>query len=224
MKGIYGIVSCDVIGSTSLDRDALIQLRNDIYSRLFTDIDALCPGFWGRVVRGDTIECCLEQYWKAFRVALMIKCWFMEWASFHGADEKMRKDGVRYSIGIGSMRLIDRDLDMMDGVAIYLAGRNLDYIADKGLTSYFEMDSKNDEVNSLIDNSVMLVDRIVGQSTERQVPILYDRLSGKTEVEIARSLSISQGAVNQRAMNAGWPFIKHTLKLLEQMDYDRYVG
>ena len=101
----------------------------------------------------------------------------------------------------------------MDGAAIYLAGRNLDFITDRGYTSYFEMDSENSEVNSLIDNSVMLVDRIVGQATERQVPILYDRLKGKTEVEIARSLSISQGAVNQRAMNAGWPFIKHTLTL-----------
>lgn len=223
MKEIYGIVSCDVIDSTSLDRDALIQLRNDIHSGLFHDLDALCPGFWGRVVRGDTIECCFEQYWMAVRVALMIKCWFMEWASRHGAVGGMRAEGVRYSIGIGSMRLIDREVDIMDGAAIYLAGRNLDFITDRGYTSYFEMDSENSEVNSLIDNSVMLVDRIVGQATERQVPILYDRLKGKTEVEIARSLSISQGAVNQRAMNAGWPFIKHTLTLLEDIDYKGYV-
>ena len=47
MNGIYGIVSCDVIDSTSLDRDALIQLREDIYSRLFSDIDTICPGFGG---------------------------------------------------------------------------------------------------------------------------------------------------------------------------------
>jgi hypothetical protein len=159
----------------------------------------------------------------AFRVALMVKCWFMDWASWHGAADGMRKDGVRFSIGIGSMRLIDREVDMMDGAAIYLAGRNLDFIADRGLTSYFEMDSENSEVNSLIDNNVMLVDRIVGQSTEKQVPILYNRLRGKTEVEIAQSLSISQGAVNQRAMNAGWPFIKQTLTLLEHIDFDRYV-
>ena len=44
-----------------------------------------------------------------------------------------------------------------------------------------------------------------------------------TWYEIARSLSISQGAVNQRAMNAGWPLIKHTLTLLEHINYDRYV-
>ena len=223
MKRIYGIVSCDVIDSTSLDRDALIQLRNDINSSLFLDIDTLCPGFWGRVVRGDTIECCLEKYWMSFRVALIIKCWFMEWASRHDVADGMRNDGVRYSIGIGPMRLIDRNMDMMDGAAIYLAGRNLDFISDKGLTSCFEMASGDREINSLIDNNVMLVDRMIGQATDRQLPILYERLIGKTEVEIARNLYISQGAVNQRAKNAGWPFIKQTLTLLEHIDFGRYV-
>ena len=60
MKGIFGIVSCDVIDSTSLEMDELIRLRKDVYSELFPDIEDLYPGFWGRVVRGDTIECCLE--------------------------------------------------------------------------------------------------------------------------------------------------------------------
>ena len=224
MSRIYGIVSCDVIDSTSLDRDALIQLRSDINNSLFPDIDILCPDFWGRVVRGDTIECCLEKYWMSFRVALIIKCWFMEWASRYEVSDRMRNDGVRYSIGIGPMRLIDRNVDIMDGEAIYLAGRNLDLISYKGLTSYFEMNSDNREINSLINNNVMLVDQIIGQATDRQLPILYERLIGSTEVEIARNLSISQGAVNQRAKNAGWPFIRQTLTLLEHIDLGKYVG
>lgn len=224
MNGIYGIVSCDVIDSTSLNRDALIQLRKDIYTRLFPDIEAISPGFWGRVVRGDTIECCLENPRKTFRVALLIKCWFKEWASSHGASEDMQKTGVRYSIGIGPMRLIDREMDMMDGVAIYLAGRNLDSISGRGLSTCFEMASDNDEVNALIDNSILLVDSIIGHATDKQLPIVYDRLMGMTETEIARNLSISQGAVNQRAKYAGWPLIKRTLAVLEDIDFDRYVA
>ena len=223
MNGIYGIVSCDVIDSTSLSLDALIQLRKDICSKLFPDIDTLCPGFWGRIVRGDTLECCFDNPRKAFRAALLIKCWFKEWASCHGASGEMIRTGVRYSIGIGPMRLIDREMDIMDGVAIYLAGRNLDILSEKGLTSYFEMDSGNDDINALIGTDLMLVDRMIEQSTERQVPILYGRLMGMTEKEIARKLSISQGAVNQRAKYADWPMIKHTLTVLENIEYDRYV-
>ena len=223
MKGIYGIVSCDVIDSTSLDREALIQLREDIYSKLFPDIDTICPGFWGRVVRGDTIECCLEEHRKSFRVALLIKCWFMEWASRHNASESMLKSGVRFSIGIGHMRIVDRGMDIMDGPAIYLSGRNLDYIAERGLTTYFEMDSDNDEVNLLIDNNILLVDQLVERATDRQLPILYGRLLGQMEREIAQRLSITHGAVNQRAKNAGWPYIKYTLTMFEDIDFERYV-
>ena len=224
MSKVYGIVSCDVIGSTSLDRDALIQLRNDIYSKLFRDIDALCPGFWGRVVRGDTIECCLDIPWKVFRAALLIKCWFLEWGEHHHVSLGMKKWGVRYSIGIGPMRLIDRKEDIMDGEAIYLAGRNLDYISERGSDAAFSMYSNEEDVNSLIHNNIQLIDWIIAHATERQLPILYNRLMGLTEIEIARNLSISQGAVNQRARNAGWPCIKQTLAVLEHLDFDWYVA
>lgn len=223
MKRVYGIVSCDVIDSTFLDRDALFQLRNDIYSILFPDIELLCSGFWGRVVRGDTIECCLEKPWKSFRVAFLIKCWFRDWAFRHDASDDMRRSGVRYSIGIGPMRLIDRSMDFMDGEAIYLAGRNLDAISEKNIPACFEMAADNKDVNFLIDNSVLLVDWMIEHATERQLPILYDRMMGLIERDIARNRSMTQSAVNQRARNAGWPLIKDTLEVLEQIDFERYV-
>lgn len=223
MKGIFGIVSCDVIDSTSLEMDELIRLRKDVYSELFPDIEDLYPGFWGRVVRGDTIECCLEQHEYAFRVALLIKCWFKDWAIKHRASEQMRKSGIRYSIGIGSMRMVDRKEDFMDGEAIYIAGRNLDYISGKGIPAFFGMNSDNKDVNELIINNLLLVDNLIESSTERQLPILHERLYGLTETEISRKLQITQGAVNQRARGAGWPLIKDTLNVLEHIDYEWYV-
>lgn len=223
MKGLFGIVSCDVIDSSSLEMDELIQLRKDIYSDLFPDIEALYPGFWGRVVRGDTIECCLEQPENVFRTALLIKCWFKDWAVLHHASEQMRKAGIRYSIGIGPMRLVDKKEDFMDGEAICIAGRNLDYISGKGIPAFFGMNSDDENVKALIVNSLLLVNNLVESSTEKQLPILYDRLHGIMEKEIALRLQISQGAVNQRAQGAGWPLIKDTLNVLEHIDYEWYV-
>ncbi len=223
MKGIFGIVSCDVIDSTSLEMDELIRLRKDVYSELFPNIEGLYPGFWGRVVRGDTIECCLEQPEYAFRAALLIKCWFKDWAVKHHASEQMRKSGIRYSIGIGSMRMVDRKEDFMDGEAIYIAGRNLDYITRKGIPAFFGMNSDNKDVNELIISNLLLVDNLIESSTERQLPILHERLYGLTETEISRKLQITQGAVNQRARGAGWPLIKDTLNVLEHIDYEWYV-
>ena len=223
MSAIFGIVSCDVVDSTFLDGDALFQLREDIHSGLFPDIESLCPGFWGRVVRGDTIECCLERPMLSFQVAFLIKCWFKDWASRHDASDDMRKSGVRYSIGIGPMRLVDRRLDYMDGKAIYLAGRNLDYISERKIPSFFEMDSDAKDVNTLIRNNIRLIDWMVEHATERQIPILYGRLMEKSEGTIARELSMTQSAINQRAGNAGWPLIRDTLRILEQVDFKKYV-
>ena len=73
MKALYGIVSCDVVESTALEMDDLILLRREIYSSLFPGMASRFSGFWGRVVRGDTIECCVGQPHLAFRIALMIK-------------------------------------------------------------------------------------------------------------------------------------------------------
>jgi hypothetical protein len=121
------------------------------------------------------------------------------------------------------MRLIDREMDYMDGEAIYLAGRNLDIISERNITAFFEMDSANKDVNSLIERCVMMVDWVIEHATERQLTILYGRLLGMTETEIASQHSITQSAVNQRARSAGWPLIKDTLHVLEHIDFERYV-
>lgn len=223
MNRLYGIVSCDVVDSTSLPMDALIQLRRDIYSSLFPQIEAHCHGFWGRVVRGDTIECCVEQPCFSFRVALLIKCWVKDWAVCHEASPAMITGGVRYSIGIGSMRSVDKEDDFLDGEAIYIAGRNLDRISEKDLPVSFGMYSVDDVVNLLIINNLSLIDRLFESLTERQCLVLFHKLLGQTEKEISRVLEITQTAVNLRAKNAGWSSIKDTLDILEHIDYERYV-
>lgn len=223
MRAFYGIVSCDVVESTSLEMDALIQLRRDLYSSLFPVLESHYSGFWGRVVRGDTIECCVEQPTFSFRIALLIKCWLKDWATNHSASPGMRESGIRYSIGIGPMRLVDKKEDFLDGEAIYIAGRNLDHISERGIPASFGMHGADEDMTSLITNNLLLLENLFVHLTERQCPVIFYKLLGLTENEIARDLSITQTAVNLRSRNAGWTGIKDTLKVLEQIDFDRYV-
>ena len=223
MKALYGIVSCDVVESTSLEIDALIQLRKDIETTLFPVLESHFSGFWGRVVRGDTIECCVDRPHHAFRIALLIKCWSKDWASCHQTSSGMLETGVRYSIGIGPMRLIDKDNDFLDGEAIYIAGRNLDHISERDTPFAFGMHSVDKNVNSLITNNLMLLEHFFIRMTEKQCGVIFHKLLGLTEKEIAQQLAITQAAVNLRSRNACWPLIKDTLRVLEQVDYDRYV-
>jgi hypothetical protein len=223
MKEVYGIVSCDVVESTSLEMDALIQLRRDIHSSLFPVVETRFPEFWGRVVRGDTIECVVEQPHDVFRVALLIKCWLKDWAAYHQASAEMIESGIRYSIGIGLMRAVDKKEDFLDGEAIYLAGRNLDFISERGIPVAFGMRTADEALNALITNNLMLLEDTFIRLTEKQCIVVFHKLLGLTEMEIARELGITQTAVNLRARNAGWSRVKDTLDILEHIDYEWYV-
>ena len=61
-------ISADVVNSTFLESKDLIELRKQLQS-LFDRIEAeMLPGFWGRIVRGDTIECYVPECGKALRI------------------------------------------------------------------------------------------------------------------------------------------------------------
>lgn len=223
MKRLFSIVSSDVVDSTSLERAAILQLRKDIYNNLFCDLAEIHPPFWGRVVRGDTIECCISEAQLSFRVALLTKCWMKNWAEANGGSSDMRRFGLRCSIGIGTMRIVDREEDLLDGDAIYIAGRNLDFIAGKNIFTAFGMKTTYADVEALIKNNLLLLDTLLCNLTTRQSDVLYYKLMGYSEMKISRMLGISQAAVNLRARNAGWQQIKATLKVLENINYGEYV-
>lgn len=223
MKRLFGIVSLDVVDSTSLERAAMLQLRKDIYNNLFRDLTEIHPSFWGRVVRGDTIECCISQVQYSFRIALLAKCWMKNWAEANGGSSDMRRFGLRCSIGIGGMRIADREEDLLDGDAIYIAGRNLDYIGGRDIPIAFGMKTSHTDVEDLIKSNLLLLDTLLCELTSRQNDVLYYKLMSYPEMKISRILDISQTAVNLRARNAGWQQIKATLKVLENIDYGEYV-
>lgn len=93
---------------------------------LFSVLENKFPGFWGRIIKGDYIECLLPSAKDSFRVALIIKSCIK---SFPVAESKKKKlfqtYGIRIAVGIGDMRIVDKEHGIMDGEAIYLSGRTL---------------------------------------------------------------------------------------------------
>lgn len=145
------------------------------------------------------------------------------WAEANGGSSDMRRLGLRCSIGIGKMRIVDREEDILDGDAIYIAGRNLDFISGSNVPVAFGMNTTYTDVEDLIANNLLLLDTLLYELTSRQSEVLYYKLMGYREIEISRILQISQAAVNLRARNAGWQRIKGTLKVLENIEYGEYV-
>ena len=224
MKNILGAISADVVDSTSLGMEDMIALRDEIHN-CFSDIKNYFPnsGFWGRLVKGDSIECCLDDPSLTLRLALLLKCRFLAWADGRLCSDSLKDFGIRYSIGIGKMRIVDPVADIMDGDAIYIAGRNLNRITEAQLTSFFGMQSANMEIQTLICTTVLLLDNIVNSLSSKQSLVIYHKLLGLTEQQISKLLLISQSSVNTRAKNGGWNLIKDTLNIFEKIDFSTYV-
>ncbi|MBQ7773911.1 MAG: hypothetical protein IJ383_07590 [Bacteroidales bacterium] len=223
MDKIFGAIAADVIDSTSLSRTDLFHLNEEV-NRCFADAkNHTSIQFWGRLVRGDTIECCLQNPSMALRLALLIKCRIKAWAGELICSEALQNMGVRFSIGVGNMRIIDRQMDIMDGEAIYVAGRNLNKIASTSLTSAFGFNSDDRNLARLIDISIALLDDLINTLSAKQSVVIYHMLLGLNQTEISRILFISQSSVNSRAQKAGWRLIMDTLRVYESINFMDYV-
>ena len=55
MRDMYATISADVVSSTSLSKDAMIEL-NEMLKKCLSTLGSRYLGFWGRIVKGDSIE------------------------------------------------------------------------------------------------------------------------------------------------------------------------
>lgn len=223
MNKIFGAIAADVIDSTSLSRDDLLHLSNEV-DRCFSDAKFyVAIKFWGRLVKGDSIECCLQDPRAALRLALLIKCRIKAWAGGLSCSAALQNLGMRFSIGIGHMRIVEPQIDVMDGEAIYIAGRNLNRIAGTSLTSVFGFGAVDRNLTDLINISISLLDDLINSLSAKQSAVIYYMLLGLNQTEIAKELCISQSSVNSRAQKAGWRLIVDTLRVYERINFMDYV-
>ena len=92
MKDILGAISADVVDSTSLTIEDMIGLRDEICN-CFSDIKSCFPnsGFWGRLVKGDSIECCLDAPILSLRLVLLLKCRIKAWAADKSCSNALKE-------------------------------------------------------------------------------------------------------------------------------------
>lgn len=218
-------ISADIVKSTSLETRDIIELRKrllSLFERIETD---MLPGFWGRIVRGDTIECFVPDCGKALRIAIIIKLFVRMCAEEMGASYFTRHYGIRLSIGIGGMKYVDAKEDIMDGPAIYLSGRNLDAIgANRDVYSIIGLESDAVGIHWLLDSYVSLLDNLISSYSNKQVEVVFYKLLGYKERQISEMLNIYQSAVNSRSSLAKWGLLEMAIKDFEHLNFEIICG
>ena len=128
------IISADIISSTSLTEDELSLLSKRIketFVILENKYNKDGINFFGRLIKGDYIECYLKNPADALRVGLIIKSIVKSFAINEKFEKESRKRklfkqfGIRMAIGVGKMRTLNFKEGIMDGEAIYLSGRKI---------------------------------------------------------------------------------------------------
>jgi hypothetical protein len=227
----HGIISGDIIASTSLvmqEKEALVQQVKKLFGELAKKYKV-----FGRVVKGDQIECYIPDVKQTLRMALILKCFiksktdmpFASTGSTHklsAGNRHFKIHGIRLAIVIGQMNKVDRKKGILDGEAIYTAGRAIDeqHTSNKGrivIKNSMIFISSNTEWQGEFEVALSLIDILIAKCTAKQSAILVERLYGKTEEEMSALFNISQSAVNQNSNAAGWQGIEKAINRFEKI-------
>ena len=211
-------ISADIVRSTSLSTKDLVSLREDLQD-FFSDLEKKYIGFWGRIVRGDSIECVIPDGKFALRIAVLIKLLVKIQTSEYDCSEWLRRYGIRFSIGVADIKYESKKEDVINGQAIYLSGRNLDEISRKGNSmTAFEMEYVPRSMSNLLDSYVAMVSNFIDSYSAKQAEVVFYKLLGFKEIEISNRLGIYQSSVNTRSTNAQWGLVNTAIKDFEDLD------
>lgn len=215
---MYATISADIVSSTALPETDLLKLVESIKD-LARLIESRYEGTWVRLVKGDYIECVVSSPADALRVALLIKTYIKKFDAPSGKCIKdMATYGVRMAIGIANMRVVSRQLMVLDGEAIYISGRGVESLRNLANGATLIRCAKQ-YLDPHLKAVGLLLDAIVNDATRKQSEVLYLLLLGYKQTEIANKLAISQASVNRHASAAKWHCIRETLKYYERLDF-----
>lgn len=211
----YATISADIVDSTKLSADDILRVNN-LLSEFLNSMQKVSKGSWGRVVRGDGLECVLIRPCDLLRVALMLKC-YVKMFEPELPNQEFTRYGIRIAMAIGELRTNDQSLGIIDGEAIYLSGRAIeDRHPNVRGTMMLCYEDKGTEALAAI---VGLCDTIVNKSTAKQCEVLYNKLCGTDEGELASALGKSRPTVNKHSQKAGWPAIERAVRYFESIKF-----
>ncbi len=223
----YSVISGDIVSSTSLN----VEDSKFVEENLKILLNNLKQEFnvYGRIIKGDYLECVVPNPAEGLQVALAIKSFVkaipIETKKYIKDDNRIKQfriHGIRLAIGYGELSRYNPEEGVIDGEAIYFSGReisgettyNKERIVIKN-TLFFA--SNNEDLNKNFQPLLALLDVLLSKATSRQCEVLYLKLMNNQEEEIAKRLGIGQSAVNQHSTSVGWNAIEEAVNYFKMI-------
>lgn len=217
-------ISADIISSTSLKVEQRLYLEKSLIQLLsLLEQTYTADVFFGRLIKGDYIECVIEEPSLALRVALLMKS-FIKSLNIESDNKKdkrfkeFKEYGIRVAIGIGDLSIWDKEKGIIDGEAIHLSGRAINEMSslDRLIGNTIAFRSNNNAWNQEFSALFNLLDFIFAKHKKEQSKVIFYKLLGKTEKELIEILNKGQSTINQHSTTSGWWAIHSAVTLFEQ--------
>lgn len=223
----YATISADVISYTSLTDNEKRKLEFEI-SKFLGELSEKFHnhGFYGRLVQGDHIECAIKAPGYALRIALLLKSFIksIDLDASKKTRSRMKyffEHGIRLAVAIAPLSKLDPEMGIIDGEAIYLSGRTINKYStsDKQkvvIKSTMFFCSTDVKLQEQFDTLFSLIDTVMSKCSAKQSEVLYLKLLGLSETDIALKLEKSQSTISQHSTAAGWLSIEKAINYFEK--------
>jgi hypothetical protein len=218
-------ISADIVSSTALNVEQRLELEKRLNQLLGLLKQTLGSDvFFGRLIKGDYIECVLEKPQLALRVALLMKSFIkssdIKTDKNSGKKIKDFKEyGIRVAIGVGELSIWNKKKGIIDGEAIHLSGRAINEMEmyDKKIKSTLVFKSKNEDWNDSFAPICELLDVLFSKYKKAQSEIIFYKLLNKSEKEITGILNKGQSTINQHSTATGWFAVESAVEYFEKI-------
>jgi hypothetical protein len=206
---LYAVITGDLVGSSEIsynDREILLSALHESFffvsNTLHPDNNSIPPF---EISRGDSFQALFSDPENALMASVLI---ILKLSLFSEADRKLE---TRISIGIGSVEYLSEsgNVGEADGQAFRLSGRTLDSM--KGQEKKLMITSSNPALNLILESQCAFFDNTATRWTKIQKQFLLEKLTGRTQNEIALKYGKSQSTISQSLKAAGFDSLKKFL-------------
>ncbi len=210
------IISGDLINSSMYAPDDLRSIL-EILKKEFQQIEKQFSdtAIFFELYRGDSFQGIVEDSSLALAIALQIKSAVNKYSKNEDAKNASPIADIRISIGLGEVTYIENALAESNGAAFQYSGRTLDTMKSQEMK--IALTTKDQDINSEFKVHLKFLDALTDRWSIASAEVVYYLLRNYKEQEIARKVSRSQAAINQRKKAAGWEEIKLLLDRYKQV-------
>lgn len=212
---MHAVITGDLISSSKYPR----ELIDEVVRNLGEEFNHLKEENTGRfsLWRGDSFQGVISEAGKALEIALRLKALVNQTNPARGNSAKSSPimADVRLAVAVGT--LSDPYVDPADSneEVFVRSGRALDSVKKNKRTMVADLPQK--EANREIDVELLLLEYILNRWSVASAELIYCKLLGMEDYEIAEQLQISVPAVNKRKKVAGWKACARLLERFEEL-------